>query len=111
MAYSEILARRIRAELEGMPGLVEKKMFGGISFMLRGNLACGVIGEEMIVRVGPERYEEVLKYPAAHPFTMTGRPMTGWVTVAAAGLEPESDLREWVRRGVDYVASLTDKEK
>jgi TfoX/Sxy family transcriptional regulator of competence genes len=109
MAYSETIAQRMRLELAGLPGLVEKKMFGGVSFMLRGNMACGVIGDEIIVRVGPERYDEALSHPEAHPFAMTGRPMSGWVAVSSANLETGAALREWVRWGVDFAASLPEK--
>ena len=72
MAYDETLAQRIRQLLAGQPGLAEKKMFGGIGFLLHGNMACGVIRDTLITRVGPERYEESLELPHAHVFDMTG---------------------------------------
>ena len=109
MTYSEEIARRMRAELEGLPGLAEKKMFGGVAFMLQGNMACGVNKDAMIVRVGPGRHAEALSHPHARPFDLTGKPMAGWVTVSAAGLEDEQAFREWVRWGVDYAMSLPAK--
>ena len=109
MAYDENLARRIRDELGSMPGLVEKKMFGGIGFLVQGNMACGVHGDDMIVRVGPARYEEALTRPHVKLFDMTGRPMSGWVMVAPAGIVKDEDLRAWVEQGVEFALSLPPK--
>ena len=109
MAYSEALAARIRGELEGVPGLIEKKMFGGVAFMLLGNMAVGVIGEDMMVRVGTERHAEALALENPRPFDMTGRPVAGWVVVARSGLENEASFQEWVRWGVDCALSLPPK--
>jgi hypothetical protein len=74
MAYDEGLAQRVREEMSELPGYVEKKMFGGVGFMLRGNMACGVNGTDLIVRVGPERCESTLAAPHTRPFDVTGRP-------------------------------------
>jgi hypothetical protein len=109
MAYDEGLAQRVREVLEGQPGLEAKRMFGGVGFMLQGNMACGVLGEDLIVRVGPERYEQALGRPHTRVFDMTGRPMRGWVMVAAGGYESEEDLAGWVRQGVDLALSLPAK--
>lgn len=109
MAYDEILARQIRALLITQTGYVEKKMFGGIGFMLDGNLACGVIGEEMIVRVGPEGYETALEEVHVSVFDFTGRPMTGWVKVSSDGIQTGADLQRWVRKGSEYARSLPSK--
>jgi hypothetical protein len=109
MAFSEALAARIRGELEGVAGSIEKKMFGGVAFMLLGNMAVGVIGEDMMVRVGPERHTDALSMEYARPFDMTGRPMAGWVVVASPGLENEASFQEWVRWGVNYALSLPPK--
>ncbi|MCJ7646179.1 TfoX/Sxy family protein, partial [bacterium] len=106
MACDQSLAQRIRAELNKLPGLQEKKMFGGVGFLVQGNMACGVHGEELIVRVGSQRYDEALSQPHTRPFDMTGRLMSGWVTVAPKGYETESDLRSWVRQGVEFARSL-----
>ena len=109
MAYDEKLARRIRAEIGPMSGLMEKKMFGGVGFLVRGNMACGVHGDDLIARVGPARYEAALARPHARVFDMTGRPMSGWVMVAPAGVAADDDLRAWVQEGIEYALSLPAK--
>ncbi|PLX85177.1 MAG: RNA methyltransferase [Desulfuromonas sp.] len=109
MAYSEELAGRIRVELIAREGYVEKKMFGGICFMLKGNMACGIVGDFLIARVGPVKYAEALDEPHAALFDFTGRPMTGWVKVAPEGWNAETDLKKWVQMGVDYALSLPPK--
>lgn len=109
MPYDEKLAERIRRELGPLPGLVEKKMFGGTGFMLHGNMACGVHGDDLVARVGPERYDEALARPHARPFDMTGRPMKGWVAVAPAGVATEGELRAWVQQCVEYTSALPPK--
>jgi hypothetical protein len=109
MAYDENLARRMRAEIGSLPGLVEKKMFGGVGFMVQGNMACGIHGEDMIARVGPELYELALARPYTRPFDMTGRPMSGWVLVAPAGVADDQELAAWIRMGVEYALSLPSK--
>lgn len=109
MAYDEGLAHRVRQVLADMEGLEEKKMFGGVGFMLRGNMACGVNGEDLIVRVGPEGYETALDRPHARPFDFTGRPMKGWVMVAPAGYESEVELNDWVDKGLNFALSLPPK--
>lgn len=109
MAYDEALAQRVRAALDELPGLVEKKMFGGIGFMVRGNMACGVNKDDLIVRVGGDRYEEALSEPHVRPFDLTGRPMKGWVTVRPPGYKADSELRRWVQQGVGFALSLPAK--
>ena len=109
MAYDEGLAERIGDMLGEQPGLVEKKMFGGVGFLLHGNMACGVHKDALIVRVGPERYAEALKRPHTRPFDMTGRPMKGWVMLAADGYEADDDLSSWVQQGIDFALSLPPK--
>ena len=109
MAYDEGLAQRVREASAPWPGHEEKRMFGGIGFMWHGNMACGVNGEDLIVRVGPEHYEEALAGPHTRPFDMTGRPMKGWVVVSAEGCAVDGDLRAWVQRGVEFARSLPAK--
>jgi len=109
MAYDEKLALWIREILADLPGLQEKKMFGGVGFLLNGNMACGVNKDDLIVRVGPEAYESALTEPDTKVFDMTGRPMTGWVVVTPKGYETEEALRGWVKRGVDYALRLPKK--
>src|ERR1044071_579933 len=101
MAYNLKLAERIRAELNGIP-FVEKKMFGGVGFLLGGNMACGVHKENMIVRVEPEKHAQLLKKPHAKPFDITGRPMKGWLMVEPDGCKTNKQLSTWVKEGVDF---------
>jgi len=109
MAYDENLAQRIREQFEGLPGIVEKKMFGGIAFLLNGNMATGVIGNNLIVRVGPENYQSALEEPHVIPFDFSGRPMKGWVMVTPEGVKADMDLKIWVKQGLDYAYSLAHK--
>ena len=109
MAYDEGLAQRVRELLDEKPGFVEKKMFGGICFLLRGNMACGIINEDLIVRVGSERYEASLKLPHTRKFDITGKPMKGWVMVSSEGYETDEDLFKWIQQGLHYTLSLPPK--
>lgn len=109
MAYDEGLAQRIREILEEKPGYDEKKMFGGVCFLLHGNMACGIMDYDIIVRVGPENYEKSLNLPHARKFDITGRPMKGWVMVSHKGHESDKDLDNWVHRGIDFALSLPPK--
>ena len=95
--------------LEETPDLVEKKMFGGIGFMVRGNMACGIHKDSLVVRVGPERYRDALAKAHARPFDITGRPMTGWVLIAPAGCNSDADLSQWVQWGVEFALTLPPK--
>ena len=109
MPENKVLVERIRSVLANQKGIVEKKMFGGISFMLNGNLACGVLGDEMIVRVGPDGYEDAMLQPNTRTFDFSGKAMKGWITVKAEGCTKDSDIRAWVRRGTEYAATLPPK--
>ncbi|HEX6385081.1 MAG TPA: TfoX/Sxy family protein [Anaerolineae bacterium] len=109
MAYDEGLAQRVREMLADQPDLQEKKMFGGIAFMLRGNVACGLTKDDLMVRVGLERYEEALARSEARPMDFTGKPMKGWIYVNADGYAEDEDLAEWVSMGVAYALSLPPK--
>ena len=109
MAYDEGLAQRIREALADDAGLSERRMFGGVAFMLHGNMAVGISGDELMVRVGPDRYDEALAQPHARVFDMTGRVMRGWVVVEADGITDDAALGEWVQRGADYARSLPPK--
>ena len=109
MAYDHNLAQRVRAELDEIPGLQEKKMFGGVGYLIFGNMACGVHGEDLIVRVGSDAYEAALKQPHTKPFDMTGKPLSGWIVVTAGGYKSDGDLRNWVERGVVFARSLPQK--
>ena len=109
MAYNEELALRIRQSLGEQTGVVERKMFGGLCFMAHGNMLGGVMGDEIIARVGTERYKDSLQVPHARPMDFTGRPMRGFVIVASEGIESEEGLDEWVARGVNFAISLPPK--
>lgn len=109
MSFDKGLAQRIRDVLLDQDGLVEKKMFGGLAFMVYGNMACGVVREDLMVRVGPDAYEGALGQPHARPMDFTGRPMRGMVYVDGTGLEEEDDLAAWVLRGVNFAMSLPAK--
>ena len=109
MAYDELLAKRITELLQDRSDLIEKKMFGGIGYLLKGNMACGVTGGDLIVRVGKEDYAEALTKEFTKPFDMTGRAMTGWVVVTQAGISTDNELREWVDRGIQFALSLPPK--
>ena len=109
MAYDEGLAQRLRETLADGDGLTERRMFGGIAFMLHGNMAVGVSGDELMVRVGPEGYDEALAQPNARVFDMTGRIMRGWVVVEAEGVADDAALNAWVRKGAEFARSLPPK--
>ena len=110
MAYDEALAERIRELLVPREAVTERKMFGGIGFMLAGNMACGVSsGGELIVRLDPEEYEKAVAEPQVRAFDMTGRPMRGWILVAPEGVESDEELAGWVDAGADFAASLPPK--
>ena len=87
MAYSEATAKQIKALLTKEPNLEVKKMFGGVGYLINGNIACGINKDDLIVRVGPEGYGDAVMRPFARPFDMTGRPMKGWVMVKPEGYE------------------------
>jgi TfoX/Sxy family transcriptional regulator of competence genes len=109
MAYDEKLSARMAEILESEPNLTEKKMFWGVGYLLNGNMACGVHKEYLIVRVGPDAYQDALDQPHTQVFDMTGRPMTGWVMVTPAGCESDEDLKAWVARGVQFALTLPPK--
>ena len=105
----EFPTQRIREVLDDTAGVTEKKMFGGLAFLVRGNMCAGVIGEELMVRVGPDAYDESLARSHAREMDFTGRPMKGLVTVASAGIEADDDLQAWIGRGLAFAGSLPAK--
>ena len=109
MAYDETLAQCIRELLADRHSVVEKRMFGGIAFMLRGNMCCGIVRDDLMVRVGPERHHEALAQPHARPMDFTGRPMRGMVYVTPDGFRTDSDLKRWLELGLLFAASLPPK--
>ena len=109
MAYDEDLGARVRSALAGTAGLTERKMFGGLAFLVQGHMCCGVVGNELMVRVGPDAYADALAQPHAREMDFTGRPMKGMVMVAAGGFAARADLARWVRRGLAFVTALPPK--
>lgn len=109
MAYNEELALRIRVALGGNDGVVEKKMFGGVAFMLAGNMCVGVTGDDLMVRVGPDGLDGALAQLHARPMDFTGRPMKGFVYVDSAGTAKDDSLEGWVQRGVAFARTLPPK--
>lgn len=109
MAYDEGLAERVRELLLGDPDIAEKRMFGGLAFLLRGNMAVGVTGDDLMVRVGPDATDAALARPGARLFDMTGRPMRGWVVVAGPAVAEDETLAAWVGEGRDFAAGLPPK--
>jgi len=107
--YDENLVGRVREVLSGEAGVVEKKMFGGLTFMLRGNMCCGVSAERLMVRVGPDQYEHALTLPGAAPMDFTGKPLKGFVFVTADACASDADLRAWVERAKQFALSLPAK--
>jgi hypothetical protein len=111
MAFSEALAERIRLALAGKKGVVGKKMFGGIVFMLHGNMLVGVWKESLILRLGQDQVEEALREPHVKKFDITGRPMRNWVLVEPGGVESDGRLKGWIDRAAKFVGKLPAKEK
>lgn len=109
VAYSQGIADDIRARLSDHPGVSEKEMFGGIAFMVNGNMAVGVSGDELMVRVGKEAHEEAVSRPGARIFDMGARPMVGWVNVSAEGFATDEDFAAWIDRGVAFAEGLPPK--
>ncbi len=110
MAYDESLAERVRDMLAARPGYSERKMFGGMCFMLNGHMCCGIVGDELMVRLAPEEYEDALSQPHARPMDFTGRPMKGMVFVGTGGIKGDGALAEWVKRSAGFAASLPPKK-
>lgn len=111
MAYEEELAERVRELVDAEPGLSERRMFGGLAFLVEGNMAVAVSGQGgLMVRVEPAETEALVAEPHARPFEMRGRELSGWLRVDAAGLGESEALERWVARGVEYARGLPPKE-
>jgi hypothetical protein len=109
VAYDEQLAGRVSDLLSAHDSVSERKMFGGIGFMVGGNMACGVHGEDLIVRLDPEEAEQALAEEHTRPFDLTGRPMKGWIFVAPEGTAGDEELAGWVEAGASFAAGLPVK--
>jgi TfoX/Sxy family transcriptional regulator of competence genes len=111
MPFDDKLANRIRTILGKMDGLSEKKMFGGLCFLLNGNMALGLVNEDLMIRVRPDSYETMLSQPHVRKMDFTGKPLKGFLYIDAKGTGSEKDLRKWVLKGVEFAKSLPAKGK
>jgi len=109
VAYDAKLAERIRKLLTRRSSVTEKEQFGGVGFLYRGNMAVGVLGADLLVRVGPQQHEAALKSPHARPFALTGRPSKGWVLVGPSGVKSAAGLQKWVELGLAFAKTLPAK--
>ena len=109
MAYDERLAERLRQTYKAVPNVIEKKMFGGIAFMVNGHMSCGIVDKTLMVRVGPERYKKALKRAHAREMDFTGRAMKGFVFVEPVGFKTARALASWVNLSLEFVAELPPK--
>jgi hypothetical protein len=109
MAFDEKLAGRIRKHLGKRRGVTEKKMFGGIAFLLNGNMCCGVHKDDLIVRLDPEQTEKALAERHTRVFDLSGRPMKGWLLVAGEGVGTDAALGKWIDVAASYAGSLPAK--
>ncbi len=109
MPYDEALADRIGVILKDQPNVVGKKMFGGIAFMVSGNMCCGVVKDTLMLRVGAENYESLLSLPHAREMDFTGKSLKGMIYVDPEGLKTEEELKTWVERALEFVLSLPAK--
>ncbi|OGG94101.1 MAG: RNA methyltransferase [Candidatus Lambdaproteobacteria bacterium RIFOXYD12_FULL_49_8] len=110
MAYDEGLAARIEELLGERPGFSFKRMFGGLCFLLNGNMLCGVVGEELMLRVGPDQYEATLARPGAKEMDFTGRPLKGMIYVNNPYFEETEDLKSWLEIALQFVVLLPPKK-
>ena len=109
MAYDEQLSLRVRQVMATIPGVSERKMFGGIAFMVNGNMCCGVVNRDLMVRVGAEDYAAALQQPHARKMDFTGKPLRGFVYVSEKGIVKDTDLNRWISRACQFVTTLSKK--
>lgn len=109
MPYNEDLAKRIRMQLKSRSGLTEKKLFGGIGFLVRGNMACGVHKQGLMVRLSGKDFDRAVRDPSVRVFDISGRPMRGWILVSSAGYASDASLQGWIEKGVAFAKSLPPK--
>ena len=111
MAYDDGLAARVRKAFRGRRGVTERKMFGGLTFMYRQRMCCGIVGADLVVRVAPEEFAAALRRKHVRPMDFTGKPMKGFVYVGPAGLKSSAALRAWVERGQRFVRLTAPKAR
>ncbi|CAN5741146.1 TfoX/Sxy family protein [soil metagenome] len=108
MAYDHALAERLRSQITQVP-FDENRMFGGLAILVNGNMACGVSGDDLILRLPHSEYENALSRPGVREFDMTGKPMRGWVVLSAGILDEDAALRAWVTKGINFALTLPPK--
>lgn len=109
MAFNADLAERVRTAVKTRKGITEKRMFGGVGFLLNGNLLVAVWMDSLIVRLGVAQAEEVQHDPYVGPMDLTGRPMKGWIMVAPVGVASDQQVRTWIRKAIEFVKTLVPK--
>lgn len=113
MAYNELLANRIREQLQEFDELEEKEMMGGLSFMLHNKMCVGVIQDELVCRIDPAKYEDALEKQGCRPMDFTGKPMKGWVMINDTGMKNATELNDWISLAIEYnkYAKVSKKRK
>jgi TfoX/Sxy family transcriptional regulator of competence genes len=109
MTYNEELAERMRKILKTRRSVIEKKMFGGIGFLVNGNMACGVNKQDLILHLSQNDFEMIIRRSYARMFDMTGRPMKGWILISSEGYKSEKQLGDWIEKGISFARSLPPK--
>jgi TfoX/Sxy family transcriptional regulator of competence genes len=102
MPFDERLAARVRAVLSDRADVVEKRMFGGLAFMVNGRMCCGIVKDDLMLKVGPQKHQELLAKPHARPMDFTGRPSKGMLYISAAGVRTEAALRSWIDKALEF---------
>lgn len=110
MAYDEGLAQRIREQLQDHSNVEEKKMFGGLCFMVNQHMCCGIVGDKLMVRVSPEKYEEKLKKEHVFKMDFTGKPMKGMLYIGPEGVKSDQDLNQWIETCLNFIQTLPPKK-
>lgn len=111
MVFDNQLATRIRNLFPSDLQVQERKMFGGLAFLIQGHMSCGIVGDRLMIRIAPENYEETLMQPHVLPMDFTGKPMRGFIYVEPAGISTEAALSHWLGRGIAVASSLSPKER
>ncbi len=109
MPFDERLAKRLRGIFTGNYRVKEMEMFGGLAFMVNGHMCCGIVGDDLVVRTGPDAHDDAVSKPHVRPMDFPGKPMKGFVYVNSAGYKTETALKKWTQRGLDFVLSLPPK--
>ena len=110
MAFDESVAKRVRKALASQKEITERRMFGGLAFLLNGNMCCGVLKDQLVLRLGPDGAQAALKDPHAREMDFTGKPMSSMVYVEPAGFATQANLSKWLRRAIKFTAALPAKK-